>query len=231
MIPLRDNQLRKTVPLLTYTIVALNLIIYLWDRQWRLFGPNLVFADLAMRPNDVIDSLKAAITRDPNGNLFPLVTVLTSMFMHGGPVHFLGNIIFLLVFGPGVEDAIGGGRFALYYMAWGLAAAATQIYIDPTSAVPTLGASGAIGGVMGCYFLLFPGNKIQIYIPLLPFWSFAVSAWILLGFWFLWQILIPQQGVANWAHVGGFLAGMLTVLVIGGRSVILKGRNSDPEVA
>ena len=217
--------------MLTLTLVALNVLIYFWDRQWHFRGPNVVFADLTMRPNDVIDSLKGVLGKDPNVNLFPFVTVLTSMFMHGGLVHLLGNMIFLMVFGPGVEEAIGGARFALYYMAWGLAAAATQIYFDPTSSVPTLGASGAIGGVLGSYFLLFPGNKIQIYIPILLFWSFAISAWVLLGFWFLIQIILPQNGIANWAHVGGFLAGMLTVLVMGGRSVILKGRNSEYEVA
>ena len=217
--------------MLTWTLVALNVLVYFWDRQWHLFGTSAVFADLAMRPNDVVESLHAVFRHRPNVNMFPFETVLTSMFMHGGLTHLLGNMIFLVVFGPGVEEAIGGARFALYYMAWGLAAAAAQIYVDPTSSIPTLGASGAIGGVLGSYLLLFPGNKIQIYVPLLLFLSFPVSAWILLGFWFLWQILVPQNGIANWAHVGGFLAGMLTVLVMGGRSAILKGRNSEVEVA
>jgi membrane associated rhomboid family serine protease len=231
MIPIRDNQRRNTFPVLTLTLVALNVLVYLWDRHWRLLGPSVVFADLAMRPNDVVDSLQGVLAHNANTNLFPLVTVLTSMFMHGGAVHILGNMIFLMVFGPGVEEAIGGAKFALYYMAWGLAAAAAQIYVDPSSTVPTLGASGAIGGVLGAYFLLFPANKIQIMVPLFLFLSFAVSAWVLLGFWFLWQVLVPQNGVANWAHVGGFLAGMVTVLVMGGRSTILKGRNSAYEVA
>jgi membrane associated rhomboid family serine protease len=184
-----------------------------------------------MRPNDVVDSLHGLIAHDPNTNLFSFVTVLTSMFMHGSITHILGNMIFLLVFGPGVEEAIGGPRFALYYVAWGIAAASAQIYVDPSSSVPTLGASGAIGGVLGAYLLLFPGNKIQIYVPLFIFLSFAVSAWILLGTWFLWQIFVPQNGIATWAHVGGFLAGMLTVLIMGGPTSILKGRYPDTEVA
>lgn len=231
MIPLSDNQKRESFPVLTLTLVALNVMIYVWDRQGHLLGPSVVFADLAMRPADVVDSLRGAISHDPTVNLFPLVTVLTSMFVHGGATHILGNMIFLLVFGPGVEEAIGGPRFALYYMAWGLVAAATQIYVDPASTVPTVGASGAIGGVLGAYFLLFPGNRIQIYVPLFVFLSFAVSAWILLGLWFMWQVLVPQNGVASWAHVGGFLAGMLTVLVMGGRSAILKGCNSESKLA
>jgi len=159
------------------------------------------------------------------------VTVLTSMFIHGSITHLLGNIIFLLVFGPGVEEAIGGPRFALYFIAWGIAATATQIYIDPTSATSVIGASGAIGGVLGAYLLLFPGNKIQIYVPIFLVVSFSVSAWVLLGVWFFWQILVPQNGIANWAHVGGFLAGMLTVLVMGGPSAILKGSHFDRQLA
>ena len=231
MIPLRDNQRRDSIPVLTLTLVALNLIIYVWDRKGQIFGPNVVFADLAMRPVEVMDSLKAIVRHDPNGNLFALVTVLTSMFMHASLSHVVGNIIFLLVFGPGVEEAIGGARFAIYYMAWGLAAATAQIYVDPMSAAPTLGASGAIGGVLGAYFLLFPGNKIQMVFPPLLFLSFAVRAWILFGVWFCWQVFVPQNGVANWAHVGGFLAGMLTVLVMGGPSSVLKGRKSEQELA
>ncbi len=227
MIPLRDNQKRDTFPILTLTIVALNMLIYFWDRQGHLFGANIVFADSAMRPKEVLDALQGVINHNPNTNLFSFATVITSMFIHGGLTHVLGNVIFLLVFGPGVEEAIGGPRFALYYMAWGIAASATQIYIHPDSLVPTIGASGAIGGVLGAYLLLFPGNKIQIYIPMFLVVSFAVSAWILLGVWFALQVLLPQNGVASWEHVGGFLAGMLTVLVMGGRSAILKGRTSD----
>jgi len=202
-------------------IVLLNVVIYLWDRQGSLFGPSVIFSDLTMRPREVVEAL------DGFGDRFSLVTVFTSMFLHGGFTHIVGNLIFLIVFGPGVEEAIGSIRYALYYLAWGVAAAATHIYVDPGSTIPTLGASGAIGGVLGSYFLLFPGNKIEVFVPILAFLSFVVSAWVMLGLWFLYQILIPQQGVANWAHAGGFLAGMLTVLVMGGRDAILQGR--DPE--
>jgi len=226
MIPIRDNQKRESVALVTYTLVVLNLIVYLWDRQGHIVGNSVVFADLAMRPNELIGSLRSIYRFEQGAYMFPIVTPFTSMFLHGGLTHILGNMIFLIVFGAGVEEAIGPVRFALYYLAWGLAAAAAQIYVDPSSPVPTLGASGAIGGVMGAYFLLFPGNKIQVSVPMLLFLSFEISAWVLLGMWFMWQILVPVPGVANWAHAGGFLAGMLTVLVMGGRSAILK--KNDP---
>ncbi|MDR3690380.1 MAG: rhomboid family intramembrane serine protease [Fimbriimonas sp.] len=230
MIPLRDNQKRESVALVTLTLVALNVILYFWDRQGHVFGPSVVFVDLQMRPGEVLASIRGAYQREPNGDVFPVVTLFTSMFLHGGFTHLLGNMIFLLVFGPGIEEAIGPVRYALYYLAWGLAAAFAQIYVYPHSMVPVLGASGAIGGVLGSYFLLFPSNKIQVYFPILVFLSFGISAWVLLGMWFVWQILVPQNGVANWAHAGGFLAGMLTVLVMGGRSAILGGPHSDIEI-
>lgn len=219
MIPLRDNEIRQSLPVVTWAVILLNCIIFVWDRQGHLFGTQMAFADLALRPKEIVGVFTGA------GDRFPLVTVFTAMFLHANLTHLLGNMIFLFVFGAGVEEALGGARFALYYLFWGIVATATQVFVDPNSIVPTLGASGAIGGVLGAYFLLFPGNKVEIVFPIFLFASTVVSAWILLGIWFAWQILIPQQGVATWAHVGGFLAGMLTVLIMGGRSTILKGRN------
>lgn len=223
MIPIRDNQTGRAVPIVTYTVIALNVIVYLWDRQGHVFGSSMVFADLAMRPHEVVSAITG------HGDRFPLVTVFTSMFLHGNLMHVLGNMVFLLVFGAGVEHALGSNRFAIYYLFWGCAAAATHIFVSPASNIPTLGASGAIGGVLGAYFLLFPGHKIEIVVPILAFLAFEASAWVLLGLWFLYQIFVPQDGVANWAHAGGFLAGMLTVLIMGGRAAILRGRELEFE--
>jgi membrane associated rhomboid family serine protease len=215
VIPLRTDRLHRAAPVVTWTLVLLNVVIFIWDRQGGIFGSSTVFADLAMRPREVTQVIQGG----SNSGLI-LVTLFTSMFLHGNLFHLLGNMVFLIVFGRAVEDAIGSVRYTLYYLAWGLAAALAQIYVMPNSSVPTLGASGAIGGVLGAYFLLFPTSKIEIIIPIL-LQIVDVSAWILLGLWFLWQIIIPQDGVANWAHAGGFLAGMLTVLVMGGRRAIL----------
>lgn len=216
MIPIRDNQLNVNPPLVTWTLIALNLGIFLWDRQWHPFGQSVVFGDLAMRPVEVVSAVQGS------GDRFALVTLFTSMFLHANLVHLLGNMVFLLAFGNSVENTIGPFRYALYYVFWGMVAASAHTFVDSSSIIPTVGASGAIGGVLGCYFLLFPGNKIEFIIPILPFWPFVVSAWIMLGMWFLWQILVPQHGVANWAHAGGFLAGMLTVLIMGGRHAVLR---------
>jgi membrane associated rhomboid family serine protease len=217
VIPLGDDQVKTRAPLVVWTLIALNVLTYLWDRHGSLLGPSITFADLTMIPHEVVQALHGS------GDYFPLATIFTSMFLHAGLMHIIGNMIFLAVFGPAVEEALGSGRFALYYLAWGVAAAAAQIWVDPNTFVPTLGASGAIGGIMGAYLLMFPTSKIEIYIPILVFLSFELSAWILLGLWFVYQIWAPQQGVANWAHVGGFLAGMLTVLIMGGSKSILKG--------
>lgn len=216
MIPFRDNRVRKVIPFVTISLVFLNVIIFLWDRQWSLLGSRVVFADLTLRPKEIYEALQGV------GDRFALVTIFTSLFLHGSVLHLASNMLFLVVFGTGVEEAIGSTRYAIYYLAWGLAATATHIYIDPNSVTPTLGASGAIGGVLGAYFLLFPGNKIEVFIPLVPFLAFEISAWVLLGVWFLWQVLVPQEGVANWAHIGGFLAGMVTILMLGGREFLLR---------
>jgi len=219
MIPLRDNQLNRPAPIVTYTLIGLNCFIYLWDRQFHILGQPVVFTDLQMRPSDLVAALHG-------GDGFAVVTVFTSMFLHQNLLHLIGNMLFLITFGHGVEVALGPMRFALYYLFWGIVAAATHTFVNPTSLAPTLGASGAIGGVLGCYFLLFPGHKIEVLIPFV-FVPVVTSAWVLLGLWFLWQIAVPQQGVANWAHVGGFMAGMVTVLIMGGRDAVLKGKEQE----
>lgn len=219
MIPIRDNLESRERPILTWTLIGLNILVFLWDREWSFFGQNIVFVDLAMRPQEVLRAITG--TGDP----LELGKVFTSMFLHGTVLHLVGNMLFLLAFGTNVETAMGGLRFALYYLFWGLVAAGAHIFVHPDSQIPTLGASGAIGGVLGCYFLLFPGNKVQVIIPPMIFLVFALPAWILLGAWFVWQIAFPAAGVANWAHAGGFLAGMVTVLVLGGRAKVLSGAN------
>lgn len=215
MIPVRDNLLRKNPAVIVWTLVGLNVLIYLWDRNGGIFGPNVGFADLAMRPRQVVLFLSA------NGDPIELAKVFTSLFLHGNLAHIVGNVLFLAAFGPSVEEAIRSPRFSIYYIFWGLFAAAAHVFVNPNSDIPTVGASGAIGGVLGAYFLLFPGARIKVVIPPFFFLPFSVTSWILLVIWFLWQILIPQEGVANWAHVGGFLAGMVTILVMGGRKAVL----------
>lgn len=220
MIPLGHNQRLKGLAWVTWTLIVLNVFIYFWDRQWHWNSVPVVFPDLALRPREVVIAALSGPER------FPLVTLFTAMFLHGSLMHLGGNMLFLGALGPAVEAGLGSARFALYYFFWGLVAWAAQIYVDPRSMVATLGASGAIGGVLGCYFLLFPSSKIELLFP-----PIEVSAWIALGLWFLYQIFSPTEGVANWAHVGGFVAGMASVLIAGGRAKLIGGRTDlEPDL-
>ncbi len=217
MLPLRNNHRVKRMPLLTYTIIALNIFIYLWDRNWHPFAPSIFFGGLQMRPVDISHVFSG-------GDRMALVTLITSMFLHGNIAHLIGNLLYLLTFGEAIEYALGSWRLLIYYLFWGLIAAGTQVFVNPQATNPVLGASGAIGGVLGAYFLLYPASRIELFLYVT---TLVVDAWILLGLWFLYQILVPVEGVANWAHAGGFVAGMATVLIMGGRKKVLEGKEED----
>ena len=151
------------------------------------------------------------------------LTPVTSMFLHGGWGHILGNALFLWVFGNNIEDSMGRGRFLVFYLVCGLAAAAVHVLVDPASPVPTVGASGAISGVLGAYLVLYPRVRVKTLIPIIVFFTIVrLPAWAILLLWFVYQVIagLPQLlavspevsgGVAVWAHVGGFVAGALLV--------------------
>jgi membrane associated rhomboid family serine protease len=158
----------------------------------------------------------------------PPLTLVTSMFLHGGWIHLIGNMIYLLVFGKGVERALGSLRFLLFYLLCGIAAALTQALTDPAATLPMVGASGAIAGVLGAYLVLYPFGQVFVFFWIIIFFRVvAVPAILLLGFWFLMQLLSAEGagagvgGVAVWAHVGGFIAGMILVLFMRRRGVAM----------
>ena len=160
---------------------------------------------------------QALTTVCPEANQIAL-TPFTSMFIHGGFLHLLGNMIFLWVFGDNVEDAMGHGRYLVFYLLAGLGAAALQVYVDQDSVIPMVGASGAIAGVLGAYLVLYPRATVSVVIPWLWFFgAFPVPAAFLIVFWFLLQLLSgvaslgATEGIAFWAHVGGFIAGVVLV--------------------
>lgn len=210
MVPVGDPSERSQVPWVTYTLIILLAIIYLWDRDWSVVGPRMVFTDLAARPIDVVAALKKF-------NPEPLLTLFTSAFLHASIAHLVLNVVFLWVFGPRIEEHFGAPRFALFYLFFGVVAALTQAFVTPMSGTPMLGASGAIAGIMGCYLLLYPASDIEVFVPPFLFHTIPIPAWLLLGMWFLLQLFMHQPGVAQWAHVGGFLAGMLLVMLLGER--------------
>ncbi len=165
-----------------------------------------------------------------------IVTPITSMFLHGGWAHLLGNCLFLWVFGNNVEDSMGRGRFLAFYLLCGLVASATHAFFDAASPVPTVGASGAISGTLGAYLLLYPQVRVKVLIPILIFPLIVhVRAWVMLLMWFGWQVLsgLPQLmsvrsevsgGVAVWAHVGGFVAGVVLIRFFQDRELVVRRR-------
>lgn len=229
MFPLRDEDPRILTPFATYLVVALNVAAWLLVQG---MGAEQALTssvcEYGLIPAELL-RLAPPGTEVPLGDRATCVlgegpvwlTPFTSMFLHGGWLHIIGNLWFLWVFGNNVEDAMGHARFVAFYLACGLAAAAAQMLSQPASQIPMVGASGAIGGVMGAYALLYPHNRIDTLI-ILGFYvrTIAVPAYLMLGYWFLLQVVggLPTlggegAGVAFWAHVGGFVAGAALVLV------------------
>jgi len=206
MIPLRDVIPSRTVPYITVTIIVLNALA--WMLELSMDEHTLT------RFLFVYGVVPAA---------FSAPTLITSMFLHGSWSHVIGNMWYLWIFGDNVEDRVGHGRFIVFYLLCGIAAAFGQILIDPASELPTIGASGAIAGVMGAYFVLYPHSRVLTLIPWIFLQIVEVPAIVLLGFWFLMQFLSAGAiavtanthggGVAFAAHVAGFIVGAISVLV------------------
>jgi membrane associated rhomboid family serine protease len=208
MIPLRDVIPSRTFPFFVVIFIALNTAAFLFE---------VSLSDRAL------ESLLFTYGVVP-AHLQPL-SVFTSMFLHAGWLHFLGNMLYLWIFGDNVEDRLGHGRFVLFYLGCGAAAALAHVWVNPGSRVPTIGASGAIAGVMGAYFVLYPNSRVLALVPLVIIWEIIeVPAIAFLGIWFLMQFFsgvgslaetgVRTGGVAFWAHVAGFLSGMAGVLVL-----------------
>ena len=228
MIPLRDSVPARSLPGVTWALIGVNVFVFLHELA---LGPGL---DEFLRTWGFIPAryFHLAVTDPGNwaGRTLPLVT---SMFLHGGWAHLLGNMLYLWIFGDNVEDRLGHVRYLVFYLLSGMAAGLAQAYLYPDSAVPTIGASGAISGVLGAYLVLFPTARVLTLIPLLFFFPVVeVPAALYLGFWFLMQLLSGVLdlglgggggGVAVWAHVGGFLVGMALV-------PLLRRRRSYPRV-
>jgi membrane associated rhomboid family serine protease len=222
MIPLRDDRPPRTFAFATAAIVVLNVVVFWYELS--LGSPDRLDAFVAS-----FALIPADLTHAPLPQTWR--TVVTSMFLHGGWAHILGNMLFLWIFGRNVEDSIGHFKFAVFYLLCGVAAAAAQVALSPDSPVPMIGASGAISGVLGAYLLLFPRARVLVLFPIWIFWRlFYVPAILYLVLWFGIQLLSGlavankmdiSGGVAFWAHVGGFIAGMLLIPVFKKRDVRL----------
>ncbi len=218
MIPLRDTNPTRSTPFVTWTFIAANVVIFIVQ-----FASGTQFAEaLIMRFGVIPDVLVHGQWLGPSadaGAREAIVTPFTSMFLHGGLLHLLGNMWFLHVFGDNVEDVLGKGRYILFYVGTGLAAVAAQVMTDPSSTVPMIGASGAISGVLAGYLVLFPHARVLTLVPIFIFIQFIeVPAYLYIVLWFVFQVGSGYfalglggegGGVAWFAHIGGFLAGLL----------------------
>lgn len=198
MFPLRDSTPSKNFPYLTVFLIVTNLLIFFFELSLDTRSLNQLL--------EVFGLIPALISE--RSTFLPL---LTSMFLHGSWMHLIGNMWSLWLFGDNLEDNMGPWRFLAFYLFCGLVAGLTHYLINPQSTIPVVGASGAIAGVMGAYFLMFRDARVLTYVP--PIFIFPLPAWIFLGFWALsqvWYVLSGSgQSVAFWAHIGGFIAGML----------------------
>lgn len=214
MIPIGDSVRTRTFPYVNIALIIANCLVFFYEVG---FAGNIskLFFDWAVVPAELTDYLG----NPGDHSLRVLFTPITAMFLHGGWFHIGGNMIFLWVFGDNVEDALGHVRYLVFYFVCGIAAAAAQVWVDPDSAMPMVGASGAIAGVLGAYLLLYPRATIATLIMPFVFWTAYVPAFLLIGFWFFIQVFNgvasigyavgASEGVAWWAHVGGFAAGFL----------------------
>ena len=214
MIPIRDENPSATVPIVTRALIAANAAAFVYEL---LLGPRIndLFYEYGMVPLRLTMALDGA---EPP--LAPALTFVTSMFLHGGWMHLIGNMWYLWIFGDNLEDRMGRVRFLVYYLLGGLAASAIQYALHVDSRAPTVGASGAIAAVLGGYAVLFPGARVHTLLPLFPFFQVVpLPAVLVLGLWFVLQFFSgalalgagASGGVAWWAHIGGFAFGLIAV--------------------
>jgi membrane associated rhomboid family serine protease len=213
MIPLHDDNPTEISPIVTVTLIILCSLVFFYEVALPPHAGEAFVFQYGAIPAWIFGSSSA-----PRGVPVTL-TLLTSMFLHGGWMHLIGNMLYLWIFGNNVEDVMGHVRFVIFYVLCGVLAALSHAFIEPSSTVPMIGASGAISGVLGAYLLLYPHAKVLVFIPI-GFWltRASVPAGFVLGFWFVLQILSGGMslgqgggGVAWFAHVGGFVAGMALI--------------------
>jgi len=219
MIPIRDTIPSRTYPVINVVIIILNVLVFFYELS---LGPNLERFIFSFGVIPI--KFYYLLSKEPY-NIFKIfVPFLSSIFLHGGWVHIVGNMLYLWIFGDNVEDRMGHFRYLVFYITCGVVASLVHLYINPVSGVPTIGASGAIAGVMGAYFVLYPRSRVITLVPIFFFLQvIEIPAFFFLGFWFLMQFFSGSLSlittgqdigeIAWWAHIGGFICGIVLVFI------------------
>ena len=225
MIPLKDDNPTSGRPIVTYFLIAICVLIFLIQIGSQSYKTGQLFYSYGLIPSVLMghNQLPMDLYAVP-----AFVTIFSSMFMHGGFMHLIGNMLYMWIFADNIEDNLGPVKFLIFYLLAGVGAAMTQVLMDTTSQIPMVGASGAIGGVLGAYLINHPNARVLVLIPF-GFFSqlIKIRALYVLGFWFILQFISSGGGVAYAAHIGGFVSGMILILFFNKkykrRNKILKG--------
>ena len=218
MIPIKDENPKGNVPVVNYILIIINILVF-YKQPSLLNDLKTFFNTFGVVPNE----LSHIITHIKNGDYSVILTTITSIFIHGGLLHLIGNMLFLWIFGDNIEYHIGHIRYLIFYLSCGLIATLSQVAVDPNSTIPVVGASGAISGVMGAYLIKYPKNKVTVLFIFFIFIRFIkIPAAYVLSFWFIYQMghgLLSYGepslgGVAWFAHIGGFLGGLFLIKLI-----------------
>ena len=225
MIPLKDDNPTSSRPIVTYFLIGLCILVFLMQLGSQSYQTGQLFYSYGLIPSVLMghNQLPMDLYEGP-----AFVTIFSSMFMHGGFMHLIGNMLYMWIFADNIEDNLGPSKFLIFYLLAGIGAAMTQVLMDTHSQVPMIGASGAIGGVLGAYLINHPNAKVLVLIPF-GFFSqlIKIRALYVLGFWFILQFISSGGGVAYAAHIGGFVSGMILILFFNKkrkrRTKIIKG--------
>jgi len=224
MIPLKDDNPTSSRPIVTYFIIGLCILVFLIELSSQSYKTGQLFYSYGLIPSVLMghNQLPMDLHVVPG-----YATIFTSMFMHGGFMHIIGNMLYMWIFADNIEDNLGPAKFLIFYLLAGIGAAMTQVLMDTHSQVPMVGASGAIGGVLGAYLINHPNAKVLVLIPF-GFFSqlIKIKALYVLGFWFILQFISTGGGVAYAAHIGGFVSGIILILFFNKktkRKKVIKG--------
>ena len=221
MIPLKDDNPTGNKPIITYWLIGICVFVFIIELSSNSYRTGAFFYSFGLIPSALLGDTQ--LSKD----LYvipPFLTIFSSMFVHGGFMHLIGNMLYMWIFADNIEDNLGPKRFITFYLLCGVSAAMTQVIMDTNSQIPMVGASGAIGGVLGAYLINHPNARVLVLIPYIIITIIKIRALYVLGFWFILQFISSGGGVAYAAHIGGFISGMILILFFNKKKTkVIKG--------